>query len=111
MPNASQTLDNDTNDSHGSQIGIGLNNDSTGMVKRISKNEQATTEFECQECMRSIERFLATDKKKWTNHMRVDHPVPYERSKTVAKKRIEWSNGKDGTLAALEIKFKEETKE
>ena len=105
-------MDNDTDDDRGKNDRIKLNVDNIDTATRMNKNEQTVIDYKCQECIKLNEQFIATDKKKWTNHMRVKHPAAYERSKTVARKRIEWLTDEDWTLtlAALEIKLKKESK-
>lgn len=62
--------------------------------------------FQCAECLKQAIVKIYSDKKALITHMRLKHPAEYETSKTVAMKRIAWSNDEDRVLAKLELSLK-----
>jgi hypothetical protein len=60
----------------------------------------------CKECARLGHTFEGKDRIGLVTHMRHKHPNAYEESKTVACKRVAWSNDEDRVLAGLELSLK-----
>ena len=78
-------------------------------VKKVA-SVPVTDSLECEECKKNQASFVAKCRKGLVTHMRSKHRNAYEESKTVASKRIAWSQDEDKVLAKLEISLKHQHK-
>lgn len=76
----------------------------------VSNINTGTDSLECSECKKNQATFTAKNKKGLVTHMRSKHRNAYEESKSVANKRVAWSQDEDKILAKLEISLKQRQK-